>query len=195
MAWSTNDLAKQMQRSLRNFWPRAESNLYAAAKKLVEHGYATAADEPTGGRPRTVYTITAQGRAALRDWVAQPGAGPALEFEKLLKVFYADNGDRDDLLARLAEAKAEAEGYWWLGRQIAQGYVDGTGPFPERAAVNSLVFEFIVRFNEMVWEWADWAQARVGDWPNDPGEWPQPDDVYRRAAAEGPWQRARPPGS
>ena len=36
--WATYDLAKQLQRSLHFFWPRAESNLYAEPKRLVEAG-------------------------------------------------------------------------------------------------------------------------------------------------------------
>ena len=38
--WATYDLAKLMRRSLHFFWPRAESNLYAEPKRLVEAGLA-----------------------------------------------------------------------------------------------------------------------------------------------------------
>ena len=46
--WSTYELAQLMRRSLHFVWPRAESNLYAEPKRLVEAGMATAA----GGRAR-----------------------------------------------------------------------------------------------------------------------------------------------
>jgi hypothetical protein len=35
-------MTKQMRRNLRYFWPRAESNLYAEAKRLVDEGLAEA---------------------------------------------------------------------------------------------------------------------------------------------------------
>ena len=41
-SWSTYELTQQMHRSLRRFWPRAESKLYEEPKKLVELGWATA---------------------------------------------------------------------------------------------------------------------------------------------------------
>jgi DNA-binding PadR family transcriptional regulator len=87
--WPTYELAKQINRSLRHFWPRAESNLYAEAKRLVTDGYAIARQEQTGERRRTVYRITPQGRKALREWLDAPGGETRLESEPLLKVFFA----------------------------------------------------------------------------------------------------------
>src|SRR5918998_1658963 len=36
--WSTYELADQMSRALRWFWPRAQSNLYEAPKRLAAQG-------------------------------------------------------------------------------------------------------------------------------------------------------------
>src|SRR5437773_887235 len=94
--WSTYELAKHMDRSLGRLWPRARSNLFNEPKKLVVHGMAKSADEMVGKRPRTVYTITPKGRRALRGWLGEPGEGPVLEFEQLMKVFFADQGSKDD---------------------------------------------------------------------------------------------------
>ena len=65
--WTTYELAKQVQRSLGWFWPRAERKLYDEPKRLVEQGLATATNESTGKRPRTVYAITPAGLAALEE--------------------------------------------------------------------------------------------------------------------------------
>ena len=51
--WTTYELAQQMKRAVGQFWPRAESNLYAEPKKLVALGLATASQEKVGNRPRT----------------------------------------------------------------------------------------------------------------------------------------------
>src|SRR5262245_59085502 len=99
--WSTYELTQQMERSLGRIWPRAASKLYEEPKKLVEHGYARAKDELVGKRPRTVYAITPKGRRALARWLAEPGGGPVLEFEGLLKVTFAENGSKADVLATL----------------------------------------------------------------------------------------------
>src|SRR5688500_2033652 len=60
--WTTYELAKQAQRSLQWFWPRAERKLYDEPKKLVTLGYATAEVHRTGRRRSTVYSITPAGR-------------------------------------------------------------------------------------------------------------------------------------
>ena len=82
--WSTYELAQQMKRSTRQYWPRAESKIYEEPKKLVAHGLATATREYTGRRPRTLYAITDTGRAALRRWLDEPGQPPLVEFEGIV---------------------------------------------------------------------------------------------------------------
>ena len=70
--WTTYELARQVQRSLGWFWPRAERKLYDEPKHLVAAGLATATAQQTGRRPRTMYAITAAGRKALRSWLGEP---------------------------------------------------------------------------------------------------------------------------
>jgi DNA-binding PadR family transcriptional regulator len=82
---------------LRAVWPRAESRLYEGPKKLVKLGYATASSEQQGKRPRTVYTITDEGRQALRDWLKTDGKDVIFEHEALLQLSNTDAGDIEDL--------------------------------------------------------------------------------------------------
>ena len=167
--WSTYELAKHVDRSLRSMWPRTRSNLFNEPKKLVDHGLAIATDETVGRRPRTVYTITPAGRRALRDWLGSPGAGPVLEFEQLLKVFFADHGTRSDALKAVATIKDWARQRNAENVSVARSYVAGTGAFPERVAVLCVVGRFHADFADMVNAWADWASATIGSWPEDPG--------------------------
>src|SRR5438552_5813245 len=172
--WSTYELAKHVDRSLRPLWPRARSNLFNEPKKLVAHGLAAASREMVGRRPRTVYTITPAGRRALRRWLGTPGEGPVLEFEQLLKVFFADHGTRTDALRAVATIRD-----WAVGRDdeniaVARSYLAGTGPFPERAAVLSVVGRFLTEFADMVTTWAEWAEVVIETWPDDPSR-AQPD--------------------
>ena len=165
--WTTYGLAIQMERTLNRSWPRARSRLYEEPKKLVTHGLALATRETVGKRPRTVYTITDQGRAALAEWLKTPGSGPSLEFEQHIKLFFADHGSKDDALATLAATRD------WAGDQLddftqaARDYIAGQGPFPERAAINAVTARFMVDFYETVDRWAEWATGVVAQWPDD----------------------------
>ena len=102
--YSTYELAKAMGLSVGRVWPRAESKLFEEPKKLVEHGYARSREETVGRRRRTVYSITAAGRRALAAWLAEPGDGPVLEFEGLVKLMFADHGSRADALETIASS-------------------------------------------------------------------------------------------
>src|SRR5689334_17491438 len=106
--WTTYELAKQVQRSLGWFWPRAERKLYDEPKRLVALGLATATEQRTGRRPKTVYAITAAGRKALRRWLDEEPAAPTLEMEAMVKVFFADAGTLPQLRATLQSIESTA---------------------------------------------------------------------------------------
>ena len=180
--WSTYELAKHVDRSLRPLWPRARSNLFNEPRKLVVHGLATATEDAVGRRPRTVYTITAKGRQALREWLGTPGEGPVLEFEQLLKVFFADHGTRTDALNAVAGIRAWAREHNAVNIAVARAYLAGTGPFPERAAVLGVVGRFHTDFADMVGSWADWATTTIEAWPEDPSH-AEPDWAFMKRLA------------
>jgi DNA-binding PadR family transcriptional regulator len=165
--WTTHELVQQVDRSLRRMWPRAQSKLYEEPKKLVAHGYARATDDSVGRRRRTRYTITAKGRRALAAWLQQPGDGPVLEFEQLLKISFADSGSKADIVANLEATRA-----WVLDQNeenlaTAQAYLEGRSAFPDRAALNQLGGRFLTDFYVTVAEWVEWALATVATWPDD----------------------------
>jgi PadR family transcriptional regulator AphA len=165
--WTTHELVQQVDRSLRRIWPRARSKLYEEPKKLVAHGYARAEDDPVGRRRRTRYSITPAGRTAVAAWVQEPGVGPALEFEQLVKIHFADSADKSAVLANLAATRE------WVRREneenlaTARAYLEGRGAFPERAALNQLSGRFLTDYYACVDRWAEWAIGVVEAWPDD----------------------------
>jgi PadR family transcriptional regulator AphA len=166
--WSTYELTRQMERSLGRIWPRAQSKLYEEPKKLVALGLAAAENQTTGRRPRTVYAITDSGRRALAEWLQDPGEGPVLEFEQLVKLSFAEHGSRTDALRTIAAAHAWAEQRNEENLAAAQQYAAGEGPFQHRAAQSMLAGAFFTDFYAMVARWADWANEQVDRWPEDP---------------------------
>jgi DNA-binding PadR family transcriptional regulator len=165
--WTTYQLAKQTERSLGWIWPRAISRLYEEPKKLVASGLAASRPGSTGRRRSTVYTITPAGRQALAAWLAEPGAGPVLECEALVKVAYADQGTRDGLLANLAALIEDATAKLHFGEMIASAYLEGRGPFPDRLPLSGLMWRFLWEYHVTVLRWARWARDQVQAWPED----------------------------
>jgi DNA-binding PadR family transcriptional regulator len=161
--WTTYELAKQMQRSLHWFWPRAERKLYEEPKRLVADGLATASAEATGKRPRTVYSITPAGRSALADWLDEPSASRSTEFEALVKVFFADAGSADQLRTTLDRILADTgERLADLADVVESGI---TSPqFPERAPLQALCLKGLFEQELSTLQWARWARAEVDGW-------------------------------
>jgi PadR family transcriptional regulator, regulatory protein AphA len=162
---STYELAKAMDRSVGRAWPRARSKLFEEPKKLALHGYATSRKETVGRRPRTVYTITPSGRRSLAAWLADPGDGPALEFEGLVKLVFADHGTRDDALATIARARAWAVEMNAGNIEGGEKFADGDGLYDQRRATTLLFGAFLTDFYALVASWAEWAEAEVAHWP------------------------------
>jgi PadR family transcriptional regulator, regulatory protein AphA len=197
--WSSYELTQQMDRSLGRIWPRAASKLYEEPKKLVAHGLASASTEQNGQRTRTVYAITAEGRRALAAWLDEPGDGPVIEFEQLLKVFFAENGTKAGTLATLRAAQEWAKARTAESLAVGESYAEGQGPFPQRLPELQLASRFITDFYLLVLDWARWAASIVETWPDDPRQAiPDPRVIAetvkraRRGATDGNHTPARP---
>lgn len=90
--------------SVGNFWSVPHSQLYAEPARLAAAGYVTEEQEATGRRRRT-YSITAKGRAALREWVSRAEMPtPEIRDPALLKLFFG--GDPAVLAAAESERHA-----------------------------------------------------------------------------------------
>jgi hypothetical protein len=94
----------------------------------------------------------------------------------MVKIFFAEHGTKEDLLATIASARKWADDRFIASRDIPQGYLDGRGPFPERLPWILLSGQFLTEFTLAVERWAEWATAIVETWPDDVSEaepdWP-----------------------
>lgn len=167
--WSAYELTQQATRSLRFAWPKSERLLYSEPKKLVEHGMATAHQESVGERSRTVYTITADGRTALTDWMATEPEPPVLEAEALLRLLFADHGTIDDAKVALDTLAADSAQTYEQVLAINASYLDGQHPFPERVHVSVLFATFQLELFDLIMKWAEFAKDEIGAWPTTEG--------------------------
>ena len=100
------DLKKAISRSVSYFWPFPHSQLYGEPERLVTAGYLSREAE-VGGRHRKLYTLTPDGREALRDWLKTP---PDAIFEMrdmaVLQLFFSEFMSTEELVA-LAQSQVE----------------------------------------------------------------------------------------
>jgi len=182
-SWTTYELAKQVQKSLGWFWPRAERKLYDEPKRLVAAGLASSEREMTGARPRTVYSVTKQGRTAQRRWLDEVPAPPTLEFEGMVKVFFADGGTLEQLRATLGSIASTAEARLADLEEKVDELTGDDPAFVERVHLNALGLRFVLDHERTLATWARWALEQTEGWSSttDPAGWD-----HRRALSSHP---------
>jgi PadR family transcriptional regulator AphA len=164
--WTGYELTHQAQRSLRYAWPKSERLLYSEPKKLVELGFATVQQEDSGNRTRNVYTITAEGREALKEWTRTRTQPPRLEIEALLRLLFADHGSREDVLGALDEFEDDISEYHQAIVELMGSYLDGEHPFPQRTHLSVLFATFQIEIFKTMERWIEFARNEIDDWPS-----------------------------
>jgi DNA-binding PadR family transcriptional regulator len=186
-AHSAYELTRQMERTLRFFWPRAASKLYEAPKLVASLGLARAIHESIGRRPRTRYEITPEGREALRRWLGTPNIAPIeVESEALLRGWFGQLGTIGDLRNAIQNVQAQAQANLRWGTSIADEYLVQGVP-PGRGHISALMFRFLWDFNAMLDDWAAWSQRELSGWRDVEPTTERMDravEIFREALAE-----------
>lgn len=82
------DLGQQMKKPIGFFWQAPHSQIYPELARLEELGYVQHEVIVQEDRPsKKLYTLTEEGRAALKVWVTEPPAPAAARNEFLVKAY------------------------------------------------------------------------------------------------------------
>jgi len=100
------ELAKTFDASIGFFWKADHQQIYRELTRLRDRGYVQGREIVQSGKPnKLVYTLTAEGKAALRHWAARPSSPPSIKDDMLVRLCALDAIDlepmRVDLMARL----------------------------------------------------------------------------------------------
>lgn len=143
--------------STRFFWAASYGQIYPELKRLAEMGLIVGSEQPTGGRKRTVYEITADGEEELRAWLRQPPQTFEMRDEGLLKLFFADALPREEALAILREMRARRLAIHQQLEAIKAIKGEIEDPFPK------IVLESGLEFTKSSAEWCERVEAQLLD--------------------------------
>ena len=94
--------------STRFFWAVSYGQIYPELKRLEEGGLIEGTSDPASGRQRRVFSITASGEQALREWLKRPGdLHTELRHEGVLRFFFADALDSAERIELLNAIRAK----------------------------------------------------------------------------------------
>src|SRR4051812_935499 len=104
------DLKRRAESSVGHFWAENYGQIYPALKQMAAEGLVSSATKPprlVGRPPRQVYSITGQGRAALKTWLTTPPRLEPFRSETLLKLFFGNVSGSDVQAAHLRRMREE----------------------------------------------------------------------------------------
>jgi DNA-binding PadR family transcriptional regulator len=151
------ELAKTFDASIGFFWKADHQQIYRELSRLRDKGHVQAREVVQSGKPnKLVYTLTAEGRAALRHWGGRPSMPPSIKDDLLVRLYALDGVDieslRTDLMARLEHHRDRYERY---ERLLNKRFPDGTAPPADLGKMLSL--RLGMRHERVVVEWCEEA--------------------------------------
>jgi primosomal protein N'' len=143
-----------------------------------------------------VYRITPAGRRALAGWLESEPAPPQLEFEAVLRLFYADATTKEAILSTLAQTQDEIRQSYAEGMTLVHAWLAGEAPFPERLHISALVAAFTRDLLDLMLRWSEFAQHEIEQWPRTDGlgATQRTRQLLQRLADEQPVVDAHSPG-
>jgi DNA-binding PadR family transcriptional regulator len=151
------ELAKTFDSSIGFFWKADHQQIYRELSRLRDRGHVQGREVVQSGKPnKLVYTLTPEGRAALRHWAARPSSPASMKDDLLVRLYALDSVDidplRDDLMARMEHHRDRAERY---ERILTKRFPRGTAAPADTGKL--LLLRMGLRHERMVTEWCEEA--------------------------------------
>jgi PadR family transcriptional regulator AphA len=150
------EIKAAVERSTRFFWAASYGQIYPELRQLAEAGLVEGSEEPTGGRQRTVYRLTDEGRQALLSWLEEPPAVLEMRHEGMLKVFFADALPVAERAARLRDMRDQHRNKLEQLRTVEEGI-----PLEKRDTSAYTILRFGIEFNEWCADWCERAAEQL----------------------------------
>ena len=151
------ELAKTFDASIGFFWKADHQQIYRELSKLRDRGHVQAREVVQTGKPnKLVYTLTDDGKAALRHWGARPSVPASIKDDLLVRLYALDHIDieplRTDLMARLEHHRDRHDRY---ERLLAKRFPQGSAATADIGKLLSLKLGLC--HEKMVAEWCEEA--------------------------------------
>jgi PadR family transcriptional regulator AphA len=158
------ELKQNMDGSTSHFWNAKLSQIYTTLKSLEKRGWVRSSVQVQEERPdKRVYTITAEGKSSLQEWLAEPLTELAPHKNALLlKLFFAAQTDKETVVALLHLQKnlhqRQADFYRIKTRDLIQGILQ-RNPALEK---DGIFWEAARRFGELYEEtYVKWLDETI----------------------------------
>ena len=147
------EIKAAVDNSTRFFWAASYGQIYPELRRLSEAGLVEGSDAPRGERKRTVYAITADGEAELRDWLRRPPETTEMREEGLLKLFFSEALEPEEAAATLRAMREQRLALIARLREMEPKTLEE--PF------SLMVLQGGIEYNEWFADWCERMEARL----------------------------------
>lgn len=117
------DIKKYCDKSISHFWNENFGHIYPVLRQMETEGLITGKEEQMEGKPpRKLYFITPRGREEFIAWLMQPVDYTPVRSELLLKLTFAKNIPRDNIIEKLQRDKELHEKHLTEYRKLEEAY-------------------------------------------------------------------------
>jgi DNA-binding PadR family transcriptional regulator len=151
------ELAKTFDTSIGFFWRADHQQIYRELTRLRDRGHVQGREVVQSGKPnKLVYTLTSDGRAALRQWAARPSKAASIKDDLLVRLYALDCVDIDPLRADLIARQAyHRDRFSRFERILNKRFPEGTASPADLGKL--LTLRLGLRYERAVVEWCDEA--------------------------------------
>ena len=151
------ELAKTFDASIGFFWKADHQQIYRELSRLRDRRHVQGREVLQSGKPnKLVYTLTPEGRAALRQWAARPSSPASIKDDLLVRLYALDCVDMDplraDLMARLEHHRDRLSRFEHI---LKKRFPQGTASSADLGKL--LVLRMGLRYERAVAEWCEEA--------------------------------------
>ena len=151
------EIKATVDNTTRFFWAASYGQIYPELKRLSEAGLVEGIDASRGDRKRTVYAITADGEAELKDWLRKPPETAEMREEGLLKLFFAGALKPAEAVETLRSMRSVRLELSERLRAMEPEKIELDDPYP------LMVLRAGIEFNEWFAGWCERMEAQLLD--------------------------------
>jgi PadR family transcriptional regulator AphA len=157
------DLVQTFRISMSHYWHAHPGQIYPTLDRMEHDGWIAGREVIQRGRPnKRVYSITAEGRRILLEWLASPYEPLKMKNPPLLRSRFLGHLGADGALAKLAEVRSAMTTYLEELRGYDRLFAEKGGPYQD---VNQMFVYFTLRrgieFARSEIEFCEWAIGEI----------------------------------
>jgi DNA-binding PadR family transcriptional regulator len=157
------DLVQTFRISMSYYWHAHPGQIYPTLDRMERDGWIAGREVIQRGRPnKRVYSITAEGRRVLLEWLRSPYEPLKMKNPPLLRSRFLGHLGADGALAKLAEVRSAMTSYLEELRGYDRLFAEKGGPYQD---VNQMFVYFTLRrgieFARSEIEFCEWAIGQI----------------------------------